>query len=334
MSRQSSREIDVQAADWAARADRGPLSVEDQAALDAWLSADDRRVGAYAKARGFALQGERARALGPGFDPEAFAARTAPEVRHSLGRSRRRWPLLGAAALAASLAGVVVVFLLRPAPGDLHETRLGEMRVVPLADGSVVTLNTDSQLRVRYARDVRELQLVRGEALFDVAKDPTRPFTVQAGGTRVRAVGTSFTVSRLADVPVQVLVREGVVEVNNAASGRSAAPVRAVANTRVVAVQSGQPVPIAAVQLHPAEIDRELSWREGRIAFKGDTLQQAAAQFARYSDIRIVIDDPALAGETITGLFQANDPVGFSRAIASSLEAQVQVGAGEVRLRR
>lgn len=327
MVRQSSREIDVEAAQWAARADRGPLPARDQQALDDWLAADVRRVGAYAKARGVALFSQRAQALGPGFDPDAFAA---AEQRPQAAPVRRRWLLTGGLALAASLAGIVAVRLLWPGAGDVYETRRGEVRVVSLADGSVVTLNTDSRIAVDYQPGRRLIRLARGEALFDVAKDKTRPFFVDAGDARVRAVGTSFTVSRLTDSPVQVLVREGVVEVD---ARRDAAPVRLHANMRAVARRDGD-APIVAQPVPVAEVGRELVWREGRLAFQGETLQQAADRFARYSDIRIVIDDPAAAAEPISGLYQANDPVGFSRAVASSLGLRAEVGAGEVRLRR
>lgn len=327
MARQSAREIDVEAADWAARVDRAPLSPQDQQALDAWLGGDIRRVGAYAKARGIALHSERARALAPNYDPQAFTQK--PVAGRVVPRRRRRW-LWAGAAIAASLAGVIAIGVW-PETGDRYNTRRGEVRVVPMADGSVITLNTDSQVIVRYTADRRDIQLVQGEALFDVAKDKQRPFVVQAGDTQVRAVGTSFTVSRLADAPVRVLVREGVVEVNERTL-KNLPPVRVSANMQAEA--AAEALAVVAEPVAPADIGRELAWREGRIAFEGETLQQATEQFARYSNTRIVIDDPAVAGERITGLFQANDPVGFSRAVATSLGLQAQVGAEEVRLHR
>ena len=77
-----------------------------------------------------------------------------------------------------------------------------------------------------------------------------------------------------------------------------------------------------------------MAWQNGQIAFEGETLAQAAAEFARYSDTRIVIDDPALAKEEIAGLFKATDPVGFAQTIAISLNAHARIGEGEVRLTR
>ena len=101
-------------------------------------------------------------------------------------------------------------------------TGKGETKVVALKDGSVVTLNTASEIRVNYSDAVRAVELVRGEALFDVAKNKARPFVVAAGDTSVRVVGTSFTVRHFDAAPVQVLVREGIVEVFKPAAGDAA----------------------------------------------------------------------------------------------------------------
>lgn len=326
MARETAREIDAAAAQWASRADRG-LSDSEERELDAWLALDVRRAGAYARARAVALHTERARALGSDYDPADFrevAEAPAPFV----GFPRRRLLFAGGGAIAAGLVGALTIGVQLQA--RRHVTGRGEVRVVPLEDGSVVTLNTDSKVEVAYSDERRNVRLIEGEALFDVAKDPARPFVVAAGDSEVRAVGTSFTVRRLRDAPVQVLVREGVVEVRRRAT--AAAPVRAVANTRLVARAAS--ADMVAVAVPATEVGRELAWREGRIAFEGETLAEAAEEFARYSDTRIRIDDPAIAREQIAGLFQANDPVGFAQAVAVSLDLRAQVGAGEVRLSR
>jgi transmembrane sensor len=173
--------------------------------------------------------------------------------------------------------------------------------------------------------------LIAGEVLFDVAKDKSRPFIVTAGEVQIRAVGTSFTVRHLANLPVQVLVREGVVEVSKT-NQKSTPPLRAALNTQVTApVSDASPV---AARLAAPELGRQLAWRQGRLAFEGQTLAQAAAEFERYSDTKIVIGDPALGREEIAGLYQANDPIGFSKAIAAVLDAHAEVGEGIVRITR
>ena len=316
----TAKEIDAEAADWAARIDRAPLSPDEDARFQAWLDSDVRRPGAYARMRALALSTERARALGADFDPAVF-------VSH---RPARRTVLRAGGAIAAALLlGVTATWQILRQQGRFT-TAKGESRSIALKDGSVVTLNTASEIRIDFTDRLRGVDLVHGEALFDVAKDKARPFMVTAGDTRVQAVGTSFTVRRLDSLPVQVLVREGIVEVSRAADG--AAPVRLSANAMAEAAPDAVAIAIHAVPA--AQVHRLMAWQSGQIAFEGETLAQAATEFSRYSDTRIVIDDPALAREEIAGLFKATDPVGFARTVAISLNARANVGEGEVRLTR
>lgn len=318
MPRETSAQIDAAAADWAARVDRG-LSPDEAQALEAWLTGDARRLGAYGRLRAVSAWTERAAALGPTYDPVQFAGAAAP--------SRRRLLQIGGG-LAAGVATALVGGAVWVSQGERYKTARGEMRVVPLADGSVITLNTNSRIALAFTEDRRLVRLIEGEALFDVAKDAARPFFVEAGKVRVRAVGTSFVVRRLTDTPVQVLVREGVVEVDPGDASRR--PVRLAQNSRAVASASS----VDAAAVPASEIGRELAWRDGRIAFEGQSLAAASREFERYSDTQIVIDDPVVARETITGLFQANDPVGFAQAVATSFGWRAEVGAREVRIVR
>jgi transmembrane sensor len=321
ISGKNAQQIDAEAAQWAARMDRAPLEPEQEKQFLAWLGEDRRCMGAYGRMRAIALTTERARALGPDFDPEAFEP-PAPLL------GRRRMLQWGGLIAATALVGVGATWQVLSHRGRFV-TGKGETKVVALKDGSVVTLNTASEIRVSYSEALRLVELVQGEALFDVAKNKTRPFVVTAGDTNVRAVGTSFTVRRLEAAPVQVLVREGVVEVFKPAIGT--APVRVSANSMAEAPAD---TAIAAKPIAPAQLRRQLAWQKGQIAFEGETLAQAAEEFARYSDTRIVIEDPALAREEIAGLFKATDPVGFAQTIAISLNAHARIGEGEVRLAR
>lgn len=314
--RQTAREVDLAAAAWAARADRG-LSPAEEAALSAWLAGDARRQGAYAKALGISLHTRRAAALGPTYRLDSFAAPRA-------GLSRRGLMAAAGGALAAGAVAAVTASWVRR---DRYSTRLGEVRAIALQDGTVVTLNTQSAIAVSYSRRYRRIQLISGEALFDVAKDASRPFLVSAGLAQVRAVGTSFTVSHLPAAPVEVMVREGVVEVGDAASTKPAV-LRLGASEKATV----SPTAIVGRALSGAELRRRLSWRDGQLSFEGETLGEAAAEYARYSDVRIVIDDPSLRGRAIVGLFQTNDPVGFAKAVGTAFNARVEVGEGEVRI--
>ncbi len=324
MSGKSAREIDAEAAAWAARIDSGPLPPEQELALETWMASDVRCMGAFGRMRALAMATERARALGPDFNPADFAPDVVPAP------SRRVMLQAGAAIAATALVGVIGGWQVIRHRG-LYRTGKGEVKVIALKDGSVLTLNTASEVKVNYSDKLRSVELLQGEALFDVAKNRNRPFIVGAGDTNVRVVGTSFTVRHLETAPVQVLVREGIVEVFKPAAGD--APVRMTVNDMAEAGSGAQDI-IVARQIPAAQLNRQMAWQSGQIAFEGETLAQAASEFARYSDTRIVIADPLLAREEIAGLFKATDPVGFAQTIAISLNARADIGEGEVRLTR
>lgn len=317
-SRDSSAEIDAAAAAWAARVDRGPLSDEDRAALEAWAAQDVRRAGAYAKALAVNAHLDRAQGLGADFAPAA----------HPAARAADRRRLLGAGGLLAAASVIGAVGYGAISLKGRVSTAKGDIRRAPLADGSAVTLNTDTAIRAAFDGKMRRVDLLRGEALFDVAKDPARPFVVVAGDVRVRAVGTSFTVRTHTDGQVTVLVREGVVDVWRGAEGK---PMRLTAEHTAQAPSAG---PLASARIDAAAVDRAMAWRQGMIDLDGLTLGQAADEFARYSDRRIVIDDPAIARLKMTGAFSASDPDGFAKAAALSLGLKATAQADGVRLDR
>lgn len=317
-TRESSAAIDAAAAGWAARADRGPLSDEDQKALEAWAAVDTRRAGAYARALAVSAHADRAQGLGETFAP----------ARHPVAvAARRRRLLVSGGALAAAAVVGVAGYSALDVRGRIV-TRKGDIRRAPLNDGSAVTLNTDTVIKAAFSGKIRRVDLIQGEALFDVAKDPARPFVVVAGGVRVRAVGTSFTVRAREDGQVEVLVREGVVDVWR---GKGGAPLRLAAQTATKVDTAG---PLRAVRVAAAAVDSAIAWRQGQIDLDGLTLGEAAAEFARYSDRRIVVDDPAVAGLKMAGLFSASDPDGFARAAALSLGLVATPQADGVKLER
>ena len=313
--RLSSKEVYDEAACWAAKIDAGSLSPEERATLDVWLAADTRHYGALAQASALLVPAQKPASM-----------RMVEPVRPP----RRSFVLGGSIAAGLALAAGAATYVARIWGEGRYRTQIGEMRVIPLNDGSVVTLNTNSEIVVRYSQTQRNIELLQGEALFDVAKNKQRPFIVQTGTTQVRAVGTSFSVKALPDQPVQVLVREGVVEVRRrdvpvaptvmvASNGRAIAPVDA---------------PIVANPVETAEVGRELAWRVGRIAFHGEPLGEAAAEFSRYSAVRIQIDDPQVANEKVIGLFVSTDPVGFANAVAVSFDLRAEINGERIRLSR
>lgn len=299
--------IDARAAAWVAREDRGPLRADEAAARDAWLQADPRHLGAYARARAVFVRLERAQALGPGFGVRGAGA--------SRAWLRRRLPWT--AALAAGVGVLVLAGALLVQAPSRHATALGEVLRVPLPDGSSLVLNSASEVKVDFNGQRREVRLVKGEALFEVASDPLRPFSVIAGETRVTAVGTAFSVHRSRDGDLEVIVREGIVDVD----GGGPQPVRVTANFKASA-RPGIDIRIQPLQVEQA--GRELAWSDGMLAFEGDTLAEAAAQFARYNSVRILVDDPEVAQRRVAGLYSATDPDGFAAAVAASLGLRVE----------
>ncbi|HEY1072167.1 FecR family protein, partial [Brevundimonas sp.] len=236
--------------------------------------------------------------------------------------TRRALVAASVGALAVGGAGAWAVRRMQTQP---FETRMGETRVVPLDDGSVMTLNTLSEGDVRYSSSAREILLEAGEALFNVVADAGRPFVVRSGEAAVVANGASFLVRRLGRAPLQVVSFGGDVAVSGAHGGA----LKLAANTRALLSDGARPIHSGGV-----DADRELAWRHGRIQLEDETLSRAAREFARYNSTRIVPADPAVAGLKITGLFVANDPVAFARAAAGSLDLEVDVNAEEIRLSR
>lgn len=319
--RETSRSIDAAAADWVAREDRAPLSSAEKAARQAWLEEDSRKPGALLRAQAVSLRSQSARALGPQYDPADF--RGMPPLS---GVSRRQALAWGGGA-AASIAAAAVVGLSLQAPAA-HATERGEIRLVPLGDGSTALLNTETRVKVKYGDATRLVRLVEGEVYLTVLADPRRPFVVEVEGRRISTAGGAFRIRKLKGAPIDILVDHGRVEV--LASGARRLPVTLAPNTRLI-------LPVSAVEQAPAPrlvdpdlVSRELAWRDGKIAFEGETLAQAAAAFARYSDTRIVIEDPDLAREPVTGLFAASDPVGFSHAVAGMFGRTVRTRNGAV----
>ncbi|MEP9358783.1 FecR domain-containing protein [Sphingomonas sp. KR3-1] len=314
--RETSRSIDDHAADWIARLDRGALSAEENQAFEAWLNGDPRRRGALLRADALSMLSESARALGPNFDPAKFA--TMPEPAPRKISRRKLLTMVGTGgAVAASIAAIGFSL-----PAAAITTGLGEVRLVTLEDGSTVMLNTQTSVKIDYGARERRVELLYGEAFFTILRDAIRPFVVEVTGTRLRAERALFRVRKLEGKPVDILVDQGNLTLGAAglpaplvipASSRLVLPPRLAAD-RLPAPQS----------IAPDLVTRELAWREGKIAFEGETLGQAAAEFARYSKTRIEIRDADLANEPVAGLFSASDPLGFARASARLFDAEIE----------
>jgi len=226
--------------------------------------------------------------------PETRAA----EVYRRRARRPRRWLALAAAACVAAIA--VTLALPEPLAGlySDYATHTGERRMLELADGSRVWLNSDSALSVDFSPQQRRLRLHSGEALFEVAKDAARPFIVEAKGGEVRAVGTRFDVDSRGP-QVRVDVTEGVVQVNSAGSE----PVRLSAGERLSYRERAAPEPV-----QPLDLSSASAWQRGKLIFNQRPLGEVLDELERYVPGRIVLTDSALRQHKVSGVFDLKDP--------------------------
>lgn len=302
-----------EAAAWALR---HPLDAAGRAELEAWLAQDRRHAGALLRAQAGLSAIDRALTESAPID----VARPLPPA------PTRRWLLAGAGgAMAAGIAGIVAWPHLMV---ERVTTARGEIRRLPLADGSVATIDTSSSLRVAMADDARRIALQEGQAWFQVAKDRKRPFVVDAGIAQVRAVGTAFSVRRTGS-GVRVAVTEGRVAAWATDSGGTMTILEA---GQYATFRPGAAAPEIATE--PAAIERSLAWRGGEISLENETLGSAVEQFNRYNRQQLVIADPDLASARLVGLFQVDRPADFAAMLSASLDVAVTTTPGEIRLAR
>lgn len=242
------------------------------------------------------------------------------------------WSLQGLAATAAiSFLAVSIVVTLSlqssySTTNGLYVTAIGQQTTQTLADGSVIYLNTNSQLEVDYGEQYRNIRLLKGEVHFEVAKNPQRPFRVYAGGGRVQAVGTAFTVY-LADTDLNVLVTEGSIALANLVvptdNKSPAAEIDSYVDSApelLGILNSGQSLTVNSDKLMDAkqviqtaqavplaEMQRRQSWREGLLVFSGESLAEVVQEISRYTTVSIEIEDPALSSIQIGGRFRVGE---------------------------
>ena len=275
------------------------------AEVEAWLDADPAHAVAFARVEAAWERAERLKAMPHAAEEPVFQV------------TRRMAAGLAVGVLGLGAAGG---WLMTRNPVEI--TARGERRTVSLPDGSRVELNTDSRIAVAYSDTRRDIVLTRGEALFEVAKDPARPFVVQAGEAQVRAVGTAFNI-RMREKVVELTVTEGVVAVDE----RAAAAPRQVSEGKGAVIATGA---VAEVNLDPEVLRRRLLWRDGVVEFEGDTLEQAATEFNRYNDRRLVVADPQVASIRVGGRFGTHEVDRFLVALQAGFPVRAVPGEGDI----
>jgi transmembrane sensor len=295
------------ASDWLAKLDRG-LSPAEEHGLKAWLSQHPENRQALL----------RLASLWDKMDSLSLLTEMSPPARQP---SRRKFLY---PALAASIAMLVIVGWLVQRSQDVmstpanrvvasaYETAIGERSTVRLPDQSVLTLNTNSVVKVTYNDAQRLLVLERGELNIEVAHDPRRPLSVIAGQKVVRAVGTAFNVQIIDSGQVELIVTEGTVTV---ADDSDATPIRTIGSAPRT-VTKGERVLLGAdretiSKVSDSALSAELSWRQGNLIFRGETLAVAIAEVSRYTPVKFEIADERLKELRIGGLFKAGDVDGL-----------------------
>lgn len=334
---------EMTAAAWAVRLDRGDLDAAESAAFELWL---DRPGNAEAYADAAA-----ALCLFDGFDSdlpelamlrsEALADAGSRAAPVAPARSSRRWMPWAGGALAASIAAALI-FAGQPGVRDgmpdevsrvaasdrsgvetaanespVYRTAVGEQRTITLADGSRVTLNTATEIRVDYRARARLVRLVRGQALFDVAHAPDRPFSVVAGGRKVTALGTVFEV-RFDNDRLKVTLMRGKVRVDDDdgnPANSTAVPALAVLAPGQQLVVTGALAPV----VESVDVDKQLLWRRSLVEFDGDTVADAVAELNRYSPTQIVVADSRVASMRMSGIVRTGDAAEFTELVGAML---------------
>ncbi|HVW71025.1 MAG TPA: FecR domain-containing protein [Steroidobacteraceae bacterium] len=324
------REVNEQARAWVIELDDEPPSAERLAELRAWLGRSPLHRRAFERAVSTwrsmdcltRILKHEAVATHDGVAWES-GAHEAQVPAQKVGRVRTA---ILAAVTAVVLIGIVAsaAFLWHPrtaaVTSSTYATATGEVTAITLSDGSTIHLNTASRVTVTYARNARILQLVAGEAYFEVAPSPQRPFVVYAGRFSVRALGTAFAVQML-DSGVDLTVTQGQVElasfktpprdVAGAAASGLGLPEGEAGETRY-SVSLGQHIVVSAngrrVEKIDAEgIEKRLAWRDGVLIFDDDPLKDVVAEITRYTATRIVIADPSIRDVKIGGYFKVQD---------------------------
>jgi len=359
----SSRQIELIASAWLARRDGSGWSAHDQRQLDAWLQESTAHRVAYLRLDAAWRQSDRLKALGAGVSagvvpergawglaplPESHAtpsesgtdgepsvpARVAAAHRSSASSRamRRASKSRPRRLLRYATAGFALVVLASLAWGWRHyaavdqasyRTAIGGLQDVPLPDGSVITLSSDSRILVTLSRHERHIDLEQGEAFFKVAKDPGRPFVVSAGDRRAIAVGTRYDVRRDA-ADLRVIVTQGVVrlESDNGPGGRRRPSTLLPAGSIALASDAGVVVNSGSVQ----QAEEFLSWRSGFLSFHDTPLASAAAEFNRYNVRKIVIGDASIGTLRVGGNFRWSNAETFVRLLELGFPVRAERG--------
>jgi transmembrane sensor len=333
------------AALWHERLHRNEVSERTQAEFERWLAESPSHCGAYDDIDRVWLGLKNSAA-----DPRILALRHETALRLTRHTSRHVRALVWRVAAVILLALAATVMLgvgpdmFRKHSETRYATATGERLSVTLNDGSQLTLNTQTDLAVAFTRAERTVHLARGQAFFEVAKDASRPFVVEARQRRLVAVGTAFDV-RLDGQKIDVTMVEGTVRVEKTDTPRpprgDGAPARRTtgattppardrpvhARTSAATIVAGEQLtvePESLDRVRAADLARATSWRHGQVIFENTRLADAIAEINRYSDRKIELADATLADLRLSGGFATSRPALFVEAVTSYFPVEIK----------
>jgi len=314
--------------------------------FSSWLAQDPRNREAWRRVQApWDVLGQQATAPGVIRLRRAALAHAHDAMRGNLLWPKRfRRPAMLATAAATVLATGAFLFWQQSRP-DIFRTGFGERRVVTLSDGSQITLDSRSEVAVRYTADARSLTLVRGQAQFDVAHDVTRPFSVAAEGHKVVATGTAFDVDVLGPKLLVTLLKGHVVVLPQSvptipwvtdaspAGAGSATPAGAESLAASAAgdamgriyLDPGEQLvmsPRAAPRISRVDIERVTAWERGEIVFDNEPLANVVQRMNRYGPRHIIVGDDRTGDLRISGVFHEGDVDGFVSTVAAYLSVR------------
>jgi len=330
----------TEAAQWAQRFSLGNLSGVERREFVDWLRASPLHVTEmlWTDRLGTALASfdawDRAAAQPSPVEPNVISLGQYRVASHPPPKPRRLRLWLASAAASLLLATIAGWTLSERMSVLTVHTQPGERRELTLADGSVVRLLPQTDLRIRLQAHLRSVQIAHGEAMFRVAKDHARPFVVDAGSARVQAVGTMFSVER-ADETVVITVQEGRVEVS--ASRVPGADSAATASTPVVPLQANERlsvsprgIPGAILRIDRREGRAPFEWGDKQLSFDNMRIADVVARFNQRNRMQIRLLDPDLAARTVSGIFDVDDPESFVEFLESMAGASSSRGDQEI----
>jgi transmembrane sensor len=302
--------VEAEAAVWLARLQTGNEPETVRAGLRAWIAEDDAHGAAF----------ERATWLWEMLPSIVEESEIAKERRDAW--SWRRGALAAVAMCLLAMLSVVGYQVMAPR-SVIYETGVGQQQSVLLEDGSRISLNTDSKVEVKFSRRERDVFLARGEAMFEVSKNPRRPFVVRSEHQLIRVLGTTFSVRKYEPSKLEVTLLQGRLEVRREAKNRFSRVAILSPGQRLMLTSSG------AVIDYP-QLDAIISWRKGEVMFDNASLLDAAAEMNRYDNSHVIVVEPAVASLRISGVFAMHDLLEFAKAVGAVHNLQVQTAGREI----